>query len=1580
MSDNTKDPFAEFGGKLKENPFSEFGGDVLKKKENISLPSPSSATQLPSVLQEGQKLISGEVIKEKRPYSIGEGVKKDKEKENSILAGLYNTMVGSVSRIGGGLSYLQEYNPISKIAGKISDAYSLGYKGLKAQLSGNKEAQKEVQKSIKKEYYEPVIEKGGAEKRMKETQSFIEQARSQKSSKEFEKSKQFDYEKGLNLENVGNLAFTAPSQILDMAMGAVTGGSSFFYQSIADNANELEKTGAGKKLTDGQKLGYLVTQAAVQAALEKVSIDKILGHSGLGKKAVQKITGEVIEEFAQKGIKATSKQIQEAAIKKASQLSSKIKRGGLGIVQSVAPEAITEGIQSAGASGIKYVTNKLVGKEVFDEKDLKENFVKDIINSSIGGGVFGGVFGGGASLLKNTNKAIRNEIAKAQTPEDLAKIQNDLAQQVELGNITPQEAESANITAQQYAEIASKIPNTVEPETKSLIIGGIEQRENVKKEIEKINSEAQGIDESFLPEKQASIDLLNSKLGQINDYLDGLVTGVKTEYVKEGDKHFKIDSKGDKIEIPKEYYDIAIAVDKENERKAKEAELPTEVPIEETQVPIVDSLKDVESTAKALEGLSNSQMLEIPYTSGVDRGDRQGVSEAYHKAKADGGNPELVKAVENLLTQQTEQDAIQEQAASEVPVQSETTVSEEVEGGKPEAEVEGVTEKGEEEVEFTSKGGNKVVDESGNPLTVYHGTSKGIKASDLKQSGQAGDYGEGIYFTTDKTEAEQRNPENIIEANVKSGKHLVVGSQEYFDGIYKTLEKKYGSVIPRNAIGEEAKKAGYTSIEVERPEGKWVIAFDGVKIKESKSKEQTTVSETIPELKDVESTTKALDKIESTENNNVYYHATDNDDIISPDEIGYKKREGENVVQQGIYFGKDKEHLTDRYGNNIIKTILNIKNPLRIDNAYVDIDGRLIDYRSLSKDDINFLKNKGYDSIIFEMPDKNYSKWNETVVFDKNQITIINNKTSEAYHKAKENKNNPELVNTVEELLGKPKEEVKPTETEPIKLTEEQKQKAKETVDEIKKINLTHVEGTGMGSEQADGMYISTEKGGNRYATKDRPAKQVEVEIENPKVTTYEENKSLQKETTSELIEKEALGLEDVETEYWDGIKKHSGKGLSDITPKDVTNWFNSIKDKFKKETYEEYLKESGKLKVAKSITEKLKSEGYDALYIPESKNIEGELIVFDRSKVKEKGKEPSKVEPVKKSVTGIKPPKVEGDKITTISGKTEQERLDSIEKRKKETTVTEKVKAENDLWQDAQSLFSKNKNYLKSSEGLQELNRLRNKARALGFEVDLSRSAIVKKGKNGRLVKLKYNNKADSGAAVNENGIVILDRPKEVQDTFNEFNELGVFLDAKRPDGVRLTPEQIEGAIQDIIDGIPSNRANDYLDLLEKAIDENAYPIYDKGIGEANVRIEELRDALVGKENIGSPMDEESLISFLNEEANLTPEQEEQLLDNIDNLLTEYETEPTTELPTETRPETEVSAVESKTEEGVSTKAEPITETTKREPTEIEMAYEKAKADRGIRNANMKQFVTENKDSIIAQLKLENKIKQECK
>lgn len=145
-------------------------------------------------------------------------------------------------------------------------------------------------------------------------------------------------------------------------------------------------------------------------------------------------------------------------------------------------------------------------------------------------------------------------------------------------------------------------------------------------------------------------------------------------------------------------------------------------------------------------------------------------------------------------------------------------------------------------------GTGMITDENGIPVKLYHGTTKGITAEDLKQSQLGGDYGEGIYLTTDRREAEQRNSENIIEANVISKKHLVVGSSEYFESeTYKKLQTRYGFIIPRHEIGRAAKEDGYTSIEVERPEGKWIIVFDGAKIKSPK-KDVVNFSEVVPRV------------------------------------------------------------------------------------------------------------------------------------------------------------------------------------------------------------------------------------------------------------------------------------------------------------------------------------------------------------------------------------------------------------------------------------------------------------------------------------------------------------------------------------------------------------------------------------------------------------------------------------------------------------------------------------------------------------------------------------------------------------
>ena len=95
-----------------------------------------------------------------------------------------------------------------------------------------------------------------------------------------------------------------------------------------------------------------------------------------------------------------------------------------------------------------------------------------------------------------------------------------------------------------------------------------------------------------------------------------------------------------------------------------EAEQAKMQPKADGTAPVEESLKDVDSTAKALKevDLANSNIplpqLEIDgykrkASENYKLNDAVSIAEAYHIAKSDGSNPELVKAVEELLTPKT---------------------------------------------------------------------------------------------------------------------------------------------------------------------------------------------------------------------------------------------------------------------------------------------------------------------------------------------------------------------------------------------------------------------------------------------------------------------------------------------------------------------------------------------------------------------------------------------------------------------------------------------------------------------------------------------------------------------------------------------------------------------------------------------------------------------------------------------------------------------------------------------------------------------------------------------------------------
>jgi hypothetical protein len=327
-------------------------------------------------------------------------------------------------------------------------------------------------------------------------------------------------------------------------------------------------------------------------------------------------------------------------------------------------------------------------------------------------------------------------------------------------------------------------------------------------------------------------------------------------------------------------------------------------------------------------------------------------------------------------------------------------------------------------------------------------------------------------------------------------------------------------------------------------------------------------------------------------------------------------------------------------------------------------------------------------------------------------------------------------------------------------------------------------------------------------------------------------------------------------------------------------------------------------------------------------------------------------------------PPQKEGETIVTLSGKTESERTASIEQRQKDTKVSDKVVSDNEIVQAAESYFKKSGNYKNSADGRAELNNLRIKARENGLTIDTERDAVTKLNKAGRPRKVLYNNKADGEAVVEPNAKTLRDRDINTQKVYEELTDSGVFLDVESGSGKRMSASQIEAAIKDINEGIPSKRANKYLDALEKGLAEDAFPLYDKGMGGFAPKLVDIRAQLgVEKEIVGEPMDEVALNKFLDEESKLTPEKEQDLLDNVENLLYEYET-------TEAGPEGKVQPIEAGAKEGVPSEVKP-SEPTKSERQEAKQELKPVKESAGkpkeeVKPTEFKDFTSKSGNKVV--------------
>ena len=94
--------------------------------------------------------------------------------------------------------------------------------------------------------------------------------------------------------------------------------------------------------------------------------------------------------------------------------------------------------------------------------------------------------------------------------------------------------------------------------------------------------------------------------------------------------------------------------------------------------------KKIESTAKALDDkyFEDKRVgIAVLNTAKLVNLTSKGISEAYHKAKADGSNPELVKAVEELLNDKGTTTEANQPVQQDAPTAKEQGVAETVQKG-----------------------------------------------------------------------------------------------------------------------------------------------------------------------------------------------------------------------------------------------------------------------------------------------------------------------------------------------------------------------------------------------------------------------------------------------------------------------------------------------------------------------------------------------------------------------------------------------------------------------------------------------------------------------------------------------------------------------------------------------------------------------------------------------------------------------------------------------------------------------------------------------------------------------------------
>ena len=784
-TEDQTDPFAKYGGKKvvkNEDPFAKYGGAILKKKES-SQPTSQQKQQASKSQQQEQPTSSATGQQQNQQASAtSDGVTKDEgnwfDKSMSYVTGIASEGVKSVFQkaddaLNASKNYLKSEGFFDD--GKVPDSpksitdyflnaadkyKDLGTKEVISNILPLKEAEiamKIINSSMPQEQKNNVLKTINlASTKIKAGIGHIE-----------EYQKYVLPEHNIPTNVLLGMASIAPDLIAAEVMGPASAESKLaaWGEKATENASTLVKKYAPKALK-------FVEEAATG------NFTKIMAAEGAAKAAANTKEGENLYVNTLKG--GIEGELEGMYMH------------GLGVASGKVMPSIAKGIARSGVNSeiATAIANPLANAGVFatakalrtgiEEKRL---LTAEELGTELGTGIGFSLLHAG-SLYKNHNEInhyydnVLNDDNLGsfsrvinETKDNLKAAYNPKLTDVDVKELTDarDELKAAILkepdlnNKQILGDQAVKIQNQLDAHSaingivkeKDAIVKLIESNNEIPEEdrtryVAKINAIADTFDMSEMAIKKREFDskmeAAQSELDKANQEFN---TAVKPSEkiaakVKVDNARKTLDDLNTKLTTFIKEAPVAGTPD----QISKPIELSVEPkPNEIKPIETVDALKDVESTAKALESLPTEERniplspLDLNNEGKItwNRNDPQSIAEAYHRAKKEGSNLELVEVVEELFTTKAEakpNDLVKEYIDSIEKVKAESPdVFWSVD--RPFQNEDGTIN--EVELKKAAEEGRLIKTEAGFGVVGKDGDIKGVFKADLKSTEKTGD-------------------------------------------------------------------------------------------------------------------------------------------------------------------------------------------------------------------------------------------------------------------------------------------------------------------------------------------------------------------------------------------------------------------------------------------------------------------------------------------------------------------------------------------------------------------------------------------------------------------------------------------------------------------------------------------------------------------------------------------------------------------------------------------------------------------------------------------------------------------------